>query len=42
MKTNTTLTILGLFSGEKWSKMNNNNYNKENERMKEWNEEYKW
>ena len=42
LKTNTTLTKLDLSCDEKWSKneMNNNN-NKENERMKEWNEEYK-
>ena len=43
LKTNTTLTRLDLRSDEKWSKMKwiiKNN--KENERMKEWNEEYKW
>ena len=43
LKTNTTLTKLDLGGDEKWSKMKwiNYNNNKENERMKEWNEEYK-
>ena len=41
LKTNTTLTTLNLYGDEKWSKMKWMNNNKENERMKEWNEEYK-
>ena len=40
LKTNTTLTKLDLWRDEKWSKMKWKN-NNENERMKEWNEEYK-
>ena len=40
LKTNTTLTELGLSGDEKRSKNEMNNNNEENERMKEWNEEY--